>query len=71
MMGDGAVIFVTDQIDAGNPSTPTIYVQNNGKSLAGANGAGIPYPTPGSKSPYGVWGALGTRASKEVIQEWN
>ncbi|SMP72216.1 prepilin-type N-terminal cleavage/methylation domain-containing protein/prepilin-type processing-associated H-X9-DG domain-containing protein [Neorhodopirellula lusitana] len=51
LMGDGAVKFVTDSIEAGNSSagnvTPTA---NNG----------------GRQSPYGLWGALGTRANKET-----
>jgi prepilin-type N-terminal cleavage/methylation domain-containing protein/prepilin-type processing-associated H-X9-DG protein len=61
LMGDGAVRFVTDSIEAGN-------------SAAGPVGEipaiGGPYPlgqAPGSKSPYGLWGALGTRANSEVI----
>ncbi|EMB18580.1 DUF1559 domain-containing protein [Rhodopirellula europaea] len=48
LMGDGAVKFITDSIEAGNASAP--------------------FPNPGQKSPYGVWGALGTRASREVIE---
>jgi len=45
LMGDGAVRFITDSIEAGNyRMTPTV----------------------GGESPYGLWGALGTRASKEV-----
>ncbi len=50
LMGDGAVRFVTDSIEAGNQS---------------AAPAG-----PGQKSVYGLWGALGTRASKEIIDEF-
>ncbi|WP_404307322.1 DUF1559 family PulG-like putative transporter [Neorhodopirellula lusitana] len=49
LMGDGAVKFITDSIEAGsNTSAP-----------AGA----------GERSTYGLWGSLGTRASKEVIEE--
>ncbi|WP_442506435.1 DUF1559 domain-containing protein [Novipirellula sp. SH528] len=51
LMGDGAVKFITDSIESGNQTAPMIWNNNN----------------PGSKSPYGLWGALGTRASKEVI----
>ena len=54
LMGDGAVKFITDSIDSGNQRAP--QVRNAGG-----------YSPPGSASPYGVWGALGTRASKEVI----
>ena len=57
LMGDGAVKFITDSIEAGDQSaTPVAQL-----------GAGV--STPGSISPYGLWGALGTRASKEVIEE--
>ncbi len=52
---DGAVKFITDPIEVG---TQTNGVVQNGQA---GNSA------PGSKSPYGLWGALGTRASKEVI----
>lgn len=51
LMGDGAVKFVTDSIEAGNQQARNIGPNNN----------------PGAESPYGLWGALGTRASKEVI----
>ncbi|MBB3204813.1 prepilin-type N-terminal cleavage/methylation domain-containing protein/prepilin-type processing-associated H-X9-DG protein [Rhodopirellula rubra] len=53
LMGDGAVRFITDSIDAGNSHAQMIWSGN----------------TPGAASPYGLWGALGTRASKEVISE--
>jgi prepilin-type N-terminal cleavage/methylation domain-containing protein/prepilin-type processing-associated H-X9-DG protein len=52
VMGDGAVRFITDSIDAGNQS-----VGNVPRSNAVA----------GQESPYGVWGALGTKANHEVI----
>jgi len=51
LMGDGAVKFITDSIEAGNQSSATI------------NGSG----NAGKPSPYGLWGSLGTRACKEVI----
>ncbi|WP_182865304.1 DUF1559 domain-containing protein [Stieleria mannarensis] len=56
LMGDGAVIFVTDSIEAGNPNAPQV------SHRAGS-------PPPGSSSPYGLWGALGSRDGGEVIQE--
>jgi prepilin-type N-terminal cleavage/methylation domain-containing protein len=59
-MGDGSVKFITDSIEAGVSTTPTIYV------LALSAQHNSPTP-PGSPSPYGLWGALGTRASKETI----
>jgi prepilin-type N-terminal cleavage/methylation domain-containing protein len=57
LMGDGAVIFITDSIEAGD-STHGNVVWNGMGSRA-----------PGSQSPYGLWGALGTRANKETISE--
>ncbi len=55
IMADGAVKFITDSIESGNQNSPTVHF-----NLATA----LP---PGSQSPYGLWGSLGTRASKEVI----
>ncbi len=53
LMGDGAVKFVTDSIEAGNQNSAHV-----------GNAAGL--ETPGIKSPFGLWGALGTRASAET-----
>lgn len=47
LMGDGAVKFITDSIEAGNRSAPRVNA--------------------GDQSPYGLWGALGTRASSEQV----
>ncbi|MFG0291125.1 MAG: DUF1559 domain-containing protein [Rhodopirellula sp. JB044] len=55
LMGDGAVKFVTDSINAGDQNAIPV----------GSSGG----PDTGSESPYGLWGALGTRASNEVIDE--
>ncbi|MEM6472680.1 MAG: DUF1559 domain-containing protein [Planctomycetota bacterium] len=60
LMCDGAVIFITDSIEAGDSRSTTIWWQN------GNNESALP---PGSQSPYGLWGSLGTRASAEVIEE--
>ncbi len=57
LMGDGAVKFVTESIEAGNKNSPKVRF-----------GAG--FPQPGAASPFGVWGALGTRASSETIGEF-
>ncbi|TWT93934.1 DUF1559 domain-containing protein [Stieleria varia] len=54
LMTDGAVVFISDSVEAGDSSSPTV---NNSST-------GLP---PGSKSPYGLWGSLGTKASSEVI----
>lgn len=55
LMSDGAVKFITDSIEAGN---------QNGAMVTWA---GTGPHSPGSMSPFGLWGSLGTRASKEVI----
>ena len=57
LMGDGAVIFITDSIDAGDIANGTVWRFGTGNR------------EPGSPSPYGLWGALGSRAAKEVIKE--
>ncbi len=63
LMCDGAVVFMTDSIEAGNSRAPMVW-------RSGTNVGPSPPPNvPGSKSPYGLWGALGTKASKETIQE--
>jgi prepilin-type N-terminal cleavage/methylation domain-containing protein len=61
LMGDGAVIFMTDSVEAGNPELPTVCVQR-------ADVVGVA-SIPGQASPYGLWGAMGTRDSKEKIEE--
>ncbi len=58
LMGDGAVIFITDSIEAGDQRAPVVYYRNS-QNLCCV----------GEVSPYGLWGALGTRASKEVLEE--
>ena len=57
LMGDGAVIFITDSIEAGNRNNGVVWLNGMGNRV------------PGSESPFGLWGALGTRASKETIEE--
>ncbi len=61
LMGDGAVKFVTDSIESGNSSRGQVGVHSTHTD---------PASTPGVMSPYGLWGALGTRASKETIQDF-
>ena len=55
LMADGAVRFITDSIEAGDQT----------QGVVAYNGVGA--FRPGQKSPFGLWGSLGTRASKEVI----
>ena len=57
LMADGAVKFITDSIESGNQNAPTPYNSD------GATTAGI-------QSPFGLWGALGTRASKETVGDF-
>ncbi|MFG0254144.1 MAG: DUF1559 domain-containing protein [Rhodopirellula sp. JB053] len=59
LMGDGAVKFITDSIDAGNSQAPMTW---KNESTGNSNNVG-------GESPYGLWGALGSRAYKEVIDE--
>jgi prepilin-type N-terminal cleavage/methylation domain-containing protein len=56
---DGAVRFVTDSIDTNQ--------QKSADALAPVIRGGEGARAPGSKSPYGLWGALGTRAQQETI----
>jgi prepilin-type N-terminal cleavage/methylation domain-containing protein len=58
LTGDAAVIFITDTIDAGNQNAIPVRRGNM-----------APDPVPSDKSPYGLWGALGTRAGKEPVEE--
>jgi prepilin-type processing-associated H-X9-DG protein len=57
LMGDGAVVFITDSIEAGDKTAGMVVWNGTGARA------------PGVESPYGLWGALGTRANKEVIEE--
>jgi hypothetical protein len=52
LMGDGAVRFISENIDAGNQSIAP------------------PGNTTSAPSPYGIWGALGTKLSNEPIGEF-
>jgi len=56
LIADGAVRFVSDTIHTGDLTSPGVAID-----------AG--YTKPGSVSPYGLWGALGTRASIETIND--
>jgi hypothetical protein len=52
LMADGAVRFVSENIDSGN--------------LTAAN----PAQNGGGLSPYGVWGALGTKSGGETVSDF-
>jgi prepilin-type processing-associated H-X9-DG protein len=57
LMADGAVKFITDSIEAGDSTIGNVWRDGGGARA------------PGSSSPYGLWGALGTRAAREVIDQ--
>ncbi len=57
LMGDGAVIFMTDSVEGGDIHSPNVWLNGTGTAAKG------------SPSPYGLWGALGTRGSREKIEE--
>ena len=59
LMADGAVIFITDSIEAGDQNQVPYH---NGDPTYGEAGAG-------RESPYGLWGAMGTKAMRETIEE--
>ncbi len=65
LMGDGAVIFITDSIDSGDQSKVPF---GTNASIA-SNGAQNIHELAGKQSPYGLWGALGTKAMQETIEE--
>ncbi|MGB7346896.1 MAG: DUF1559 domain-containing protein [Pirellulaceae bacterium] len=62
LMGDGAVVFMTDSVESGDQDHFTPMRDCN----AGCDGTPV---TAGMQSPYGLWGALGSRAHAETIQE--
>lgn len=57
VFGDAMLRFVSDTVDAGLASQPSVYVGSRNE--------------PGSESVYGVWGAMGSRASGELsVNQW-
>jgi prepilin-type N-terminal cleavage/methylation domain-containing protein len=56
LMGDGAVRFVSDSIDTGNLATADVTTSNTN--------------TFSGRSPYGVWGALGSRNGGDIVSEF-
>ncbi|MGB7346190.1 MAG: DUF1559 domain-containing protein [Pirellulaceae bacterium] len=67
LMCDGAVIFITQSIDCGSDSVDIA----NGSRVGMVYRAGKDGQAPGSTSPFGLWGAMGTRASGEMNTEDN
>ena len=64
LMADGAVVFMTDSVEAGDATAPPVE-----RGSGGSPGWRGPLTAPGAKSPYGLWGALGTRNARETIEE--
>jgi len=58
LMADGAVIFVTDSIEAGDQRAGVVRLGGNATNA---------FTAPGSASPYGLWGSLGSRSGKESL----
>lgn len=56
-MTDGAVRFVSDSIEAGDSNSGTVRLGGSGSRV------------PGSPSPYGLWGALGSKGNRETISD--
>ena len=54
-MADGSIRFITDSIEAGGNELGTVVENGEGPRA------------PGSESPFGLWGALGTRGQGELI----
>ncbi len=61
LMADGAVIFITDSIESGDQNHVP-YGRDNNDGRGSDGGAG-------RQSPYGLWGALGTKNGSETIEE--
>lgn len=63
LMADGAVKFITDSIESGDADSPT------GETIfiGAAVGNSVAPAIPGAPSRFGIWGALGTRANKEIL----
>lgn len=57
LLADGAIVFITDSIEAGDEHVGNVWLNGTGSSING------------SPSPYGIWGAMGTRTASEVIEE--
>lgn len=68
LMADGAVRFITDSIDAGNVHRSTVFVDMNADGDL-SDSSEAPFVA-GAESPFGLWGAMGTRASAEVVGEF-
>jgi len=61
LMADGAVRFVSNNINTGNTTCPPANSNNGATSCTGGWGG---------PSPYGVWGALGSLAGGDIVGEF-
>ena len=68
LLGDGSVRFVSDSIEAGDGHQSSVFVDMN--SDGDLSDSSVAPSVPGSESPDGLWGALGTRAAMETIPEF-
>ncbi len=68
LLADGSVRFVTESIDTGNTSRSSVFYDMNADGNV-ADSSVAPNQI-GSPSPFGLWGAMGTRASSEVLKEF-
>ncbi len=67
LIADGSVRFVTDSIEAGNANASSVFYDMNADgNVTDSSAAPSQF---GAPSPYGLWGALGTRASSEVLNQ--
>jgi prepilin-type N-terminal cleavage/methylation domain-containing protein/prepilin-type processing-associated H-X9-DG protein len=64
LMADGAVIFLTDSIEAGNQNAVAYGRRDPNGIDPGNHDWGV-----GQESPFGLWGALGTKAGRETVEE--
>ncbi|HUG92803.1 MAG TPA: H-X9-DG-CTERM domain-containing protein [Planctomycetaceae bacterium] len=61
LMADGSVRFIGDNIDTGDVTTP---------DTSPISGTGTDVVTFSGPSPYGIWGALGSKAGNDVTAEF-
>ncbi|HUG90177.1 MAG TPA: DUF1559 domain-containing protein [Planctomycetaceae bacterium] len=57
LMADGAVRFIGDNIDTGDLTAPDLTPNNDTRTFMGP-------------SPYGVWGALGSKAGNDITAQF-
>ena len=62
LMGDGAVRFISENIDSGNPNCPPPGPNHPNPAPAGCKTSG--------NGSYGVWGSLGSVGGKEPVGEF-